>query len=1159
MGYLCYFVMDRWLIISMIKQTKQNKSFRDKAQMLLLIVMTLSTIVFESQRVLCATESLIDRSNNQSLRYFKSGQSLNQIIKTNKTITKSHEQKDAFGRKPPSNQRDKLEGMIIFEHRIPTPQVNKTTDDWIRRHNYNYSEPINAQTNRTSVESAVILLARSAAKRKPVNSSDPLDVSDSRLVPQRISTRSDDGQALSSTSNQDDPIDDLSYGYSDAASSNLIEKKVVKELTKILSKGMSGATDQLRLETLENLKRRQRERKLVKETRAKAFEEILTTAINSHPEKVAKKGTKSAGSMKYSASSSPWKKSHQSSTLGSMGLGQNPDIDPELSADAETVLQHLQGLSSALDSSSSLASGSSNAGGDSLSSADPASPEDASYDSSDQSSYGGTESSNGDANESSWAGDDKPMKSKPSDRPLVRQFKKIKQQISQRRKQLDHIKKLFNVELSINPKDGSLMGKPASSSGKRRPSSDEQSESEEPADSSRSYSTGSKRRAQSQGSTKLKDLMTYLKENPEILASVMSELTVGADPRLNNRQVSLPLSSHEEGPYQAPATVAELNDQLDFATMSNRSSSAGPGYFSHRGRQHISGPLEIAEPEGPQSWSSERVRHRHSRSNGMGYASDLESHYRSFDNRARSTKTRATFVNLAGQPTRATAAEALLLESLRERQLLNLARLEAVLAERSPQSTSNHSLTSLNSMLPLRRLQQEYTRPEGPLRVHQNFNSADDSIKRTSGNDSGSLSTGHNESNGDTRNFHQRSEGEIAHHFMVVGPQHSLNGSQGFADHSWNGSYPLNQATNGIANSSLDQSDHQNRTSQMIQNLFRTYGPSEQQHSTQQQNNSRQPQQPLRRFRDWRDVSQSEASSWQTDKAPFQNYTWLPYDLSTGSSASAGSLQSNNQYSGSNSINYESSIPQKRTSVNLGVQQPQSFYGNQASATGLTQQYNSNNQQNETGTSGLGAPLATNSTIATTNQAAMTAPPPYQIGVNYQSSPPVDVQKQDAPFKQPLNVNLPNTASNLKDDSDMVTIKLNNMQSEQEANYDDRQQASSNKYVRPNGRVSIDATNDSKGPSESSMPKPRPSAVRANVFEPQTVADYLGQYRQNSDTYRVKKKDRPMDGDLSRSKRMRMKKQGEMLDDEEDRSTDELSAANSVESGPADDNMGAMW
>lgn len=369
------------------------------------------------------------------------------------TTSKSRSQiKHDFANRLNSNSSD-IEKSIPGSEAINLFVVNEANNDkfdfWknqMQRHSYSFSA--SNQTMNNEINSTQLITVKNETHTIP--SPSDLETSDSRFKPHiRINPSSDDeyDQAArddldASTVEAENPIDE--------ASSNLSEMKVVKELTKFLSKGMSGATDQVKMETLENLKKRQRDRKMIKDNRAKLFEDLLTTAINNHPEKVKKskrQNHKDSGSnLKSSATFSSGSSAHH--------LPINSDVDPELATDAETVLQHLQGLATAIDgpiSPNQLASSASLDSPASLNEGD--------------SSDGLSSQTENDTSEQDV--DEKQSNKKPqstSERPIVRQFKKIKNQLSQRRKQLDQIKKLFNIELALNPKDGSLMGKQVSSS-----------------------------------------------------------------------------------------------------------------------------------------------------------------------------------------------------------------------------------------------------------------------------------------------------------------------------------------------------------------------------------------------------------------------------------------------------------------------------------------------------------------------------------------------------------------------------------------------------------------------------------------------------------------------------------------------------------------------
>lgn len=641
---------------------------------------------------------------------------------------------------------------------------------------------------------------QSSKDENSTNRVEKLDHSDSRLIPQLASPHLD--TEYDTATEEDGPEeDDASY---DGASSNLNHQKVVKELTKVISKGMSGATDQMKLETLENWRRKQRERKLMKDNRAKLFEDLLMAAIASHPETGKKKGikkrTKEPSSSKTTATNS----------LGLMG---SDNIDPELSVDAESVLQHLQGLATVVDSPTPIVGSVSDAQqqGDEIESADG-------------------EADQGEVNSQS-------VKSSPSstaDRPIMKRFKRIKQQFSQRRKQLEHIKKLFNVELALNPKDGSLMGKSAN----HRKGSKDQNALDVGDYTIIDDNTGVSKRKSTKDQSAMRDLMLYLKNNPEILVSVIAELSGDAD---TSRSSRYPLIYDEES-----SSFPELIDNPKINSPKRKSGRYKGAALDEesswdRSKQHARGH-EGGHDNEPYSRGSVTRMSRLKDPTNDDFYTPPQRHLETYDGHTKS-------------------AEALLLESLRERQLLNLAKLDKVMAERLQASNRSHVYSSLNSPNPNR-----LNNAGSPVSVNQS-----DPVRRPAGSS--------------TRQSSRQDE-EVTHHYMVVGHgETDTMPNKVDSDRTPKVRFSVadGDGNNGfhLAERSLDR---------LTKNpyLDRENGSSFK-HPLDAVRQNHGPLPALNRFREWSDVSQSEASSsHRSNKANLhRNGTWMPYDLNTGSASSA--------------------------------------------------------------------------------------------------------------------------------------------------------------------------------------------------------------------------------------------------------------------------------
>lgn len=706
-----------------------------------------------------------------------------------------------------------------------------------------------------------------------------MNVSDSQLEPHRLSPRQDDKTSTSLESLEEELashlLDDVNSSV-DMASSNLNEQKVLKELTKIISKGMSGATDQVKLESLENWKRRQKERKKIKDNRAKLFEELITAAINSHPEKV-KKGSKKRKSREKDEDA------NKSPVLTNL-LANNPSADSEMISDAENVLQQLMGLASVVDSHPN--SYATNEDFNNF-----ANDESSEFDSSSSSHENSGLNEVYEQNEETKSGlNNNPKKLVQSsmnggfERPLTRQFKRIKQQISHRRKQLDQIKKIFNVELSLNPKDGTLIGKStASGDGKKKEAGQEVGEytviddSTVPAGSSLSSKRKNGSSKKSTKSNKVNELMSYLKENPEILASVMSELTTETESRYNEQ---------DENIYQPNPTTLEHNE-MNYPSSSfvnNKKSYSRPNYQSQQDTDNSLNHWhrQVRKPTKLINLSSNQ-----NNNNNLDFY-NLNSHNTRNDQmrrtRTRNDKTDQFYPMIMNSPSagifmpgnRPLTAEALLLESLRERQLLNLARLDRVLAEKLQASKRSQIYSTPNS---------NYSQSTAKL-------SAENEPTRQSLTMSSSSTPGRQQSNyNDPQNLNNQTNDEILHHFMIMPSGNNQNNN----NHNQVESPPLLSRPTSNDDSLFNQPYQQQNqnyptTNHQRQQISYSSSPYQfnQQRYEQPQQQQHQNHQPLSRFRDWRDVSRSEVSSSQrTDKIP-NNVSWaLPYDLSTGSSSTA--------------------------------------------------------------------------------------------------------------------------------------------------------------------------------------------------------------------------------------------------------------------------------
>lgn len=538
-----------------------------------------------------------DTSFNSNLTDFSQ---LSKILDRN-TISSLLKQANDTSSRSPSKGWEKLRRFSYDISSTPHSSINSSHAKYYLLKNVSIGDNATDLINNTSM------------------SSGDLTYSDSRFVPQSISSSRYDEDFDSYT--QDDPSTDSSsdlssdgadpFSESLSASSNLNEQRAVRELKKILSKGLSTAVDPVKLETLEDWKRRQKERRLVKEKRAKLFEDLLTTAIESHPERENNKNEYSDNKTRDEPVRSA------SSSAGSS----KPDVDPELMGDAELVMQHLQGLANVIDHHSpSHWSNEQDHGNPN----DDSGPISQSSDSSGSSSHTSSDEDSG-----------KDKRRPTPDRYIVKRFKKFKQSISQRRKQLEHIKKMFNVELALNAKDGSLVGKSTDHKKTKDATGidagdytviDDSTISEGPNSSMSPATNRGRRKSGVRSQVKMRELRKYLLDNPEILASVMAELTVDADP-----------TSNRDG-----------RDPDDDTSRHSRYAERS----HHNRKPRLSGRTYDAEQE-----------------------SGINRHWRHHKLHDRSS-------SIEKLPLNHGRAELTLIQSLRDRQLLNLARLENILAEK---------------------------------------------------------------------------------------------------------------------------------------------------------------------------------------------------------------------------------------------------------------------------------------------------------------------------------------------------------------------------------------------------------------------------------------------------------------------------------------------
>lgn len=783
----------------------------------------------------------------------------------------------------PMNATSSISEAVIFDH-VSNLNSTKTTKTATSFRNINNNLNSNATSNLTNDE-----LITSDSRSYHSISRDEQTPVDSQ----------EGGGLVADTPMEEDTVNDVE-NYIDEASSNLNEKKVVKEITKMLSKGMSGATDQVKLETLENWKRRSKERKVIKDSRAKLFEDLLTAAISSHPDKIKKRTKK------------PKSANSRLRTLGS--LSSNPDLDPEMALDADNVISHLHGIASVLGDGSSSSSGgvtSTPVNGQQVASA-LNSPENL------PPTLGlfGNENNEETSGESSGETEKEQVKKTRSsgDRLIVKQFKKIKQQISQRRKQLDQIKKIFNVELSLNPKDGSLMGK---STGNKQKSNKEnaaasgevggsEEDPEEGGSSQQASVSSTKEMSKNRGKnsmrqtnqTKMKELMDYLRNNPEILASVMSELTVGAEPGERNVAPAASLSPSslrdDESHIIAPEG-SELSAPGRRSVYHNREHNLNQLHREQHPREYIreerdrGNDIERLPYESQNSHSHSLHRSSYPRrqsvrdthfdiSNQMEQSPDTA--YSTTSIRRSKDRDEPPPVKSLSSQLKVKSAESLLLESLRERQLMNLARLDMVLAERQMATSNNrsyvpsHSSNSSTSLLS-RRDSLDYQRSPNSSRDRENNLSVSNRLSGRSRQ----------------QEQQQQSDGEVLHHFMMVNQDADSTGGQSPINSAATDSNRADQFSRFVDRLSSPSGQSSDRNS--MQSLYNQQAADNSLSSMAGRFMDQQPQQqsnqqaPLGRFKDWRDVSQVETSpSILNDKTDYHppNVTWVPYDLSTGSS-----------------------------------------------------------------------------------------------------------------------------------------------------------------------------------------------------------------------------------------------------------------------------------
>lgn len=263
------------------------------------------------------------------------------------------------------------------------------------------------------------------------------------------------------------------------------------------------------------------------------------------------------------------------------------------------------------------------------------------------------------------------------------------------------------------------------------------------------------------------------------------------------------------------------------------------------------------------------------------------------------------------------SAEALLLASLRERQLMNLARLEMVLAERQAASDRSNVFSSL------------LRQPASARRDDSNTGGGGGQTKAGRSSESASSSTTAPSSElQPARNqtgppaTHDKSlakNTEDVHHFVITDSNdHRLDAQLIRQANETTGSRHYRHPPSGDSYSSIPQMTHNLHHNQIQQppahpflhyqsNIAPEPHPSPYHLQQQPGVNSYQPHpyrpqqqsDSLSRFRDWRDVSQSELGLLQrNDRIGASNITWSPYDLTPGGTSNTAEADRSqfNQY-----------------------------------------------------------------------------------------------------------------------------------------------------------------------------------------------------------------------------------------------------------------------
>lgn len=450
--------------------------------------------------------------------------------------------------------------------------------------------------------------------------------------------------------------------YDQAQDSITSERKAVKELSRLISKGLTGVSDALVADKSDSLRKRQKERKEKRSEQVKLYTELLTDALNNHVERGdSKKKTKK----KFKSNNqNPKHRNHPNAHKSyTDAFGNEETLREELGVDSEYLFNKLQSLTSLADATSNSA--------DSGEETDPhvSNQDSADDDQSPQTKEDGGESSSSDevyddnstknnAEQGSSTQDDSSVKK--SQGKIVKHLKKIKKQFLQRRKQLDQIKNIFNVELSLNNKDGTLVGKTTNNNEKKGkkdkvnyPNSEQDSDYTVLDDY---VQTGNKRHrsGNSQSSSKpnsvskaiksksMRDLIGYLKENPEILSSIMSELYAESENMAPSRKATFSV-------VDQPSSSRQLN-VIDLLDNNDRSTSRSkPMKRSHANMYHYS-----LEPS---------------------FQTDILTR--------RKSVTEYVFPQTKSQGLNKVE----LLKALKERQLINLGKLEMAIASKQVEST----------------------------------------------------------------------------------------------------------------------------------------------------------------------------------------------------------------------------------------------------------------------------------------------------------------------------------------------------------------------------------------------------------------------------------------------------------------------------------------